>query len=105
LIDQLEQELERLGLSKEAFTTRMTGCPNGCARPYNADIGLSGRTKDKYTIYLGGRRLGDRLAFVYKDIVPLAEIVPTLVPVFTRFKAERQNGETFGDFCNRVLRV
>jgi len=49
--------------------------------------------------------LGDRLAFVYKDIVPLAEIVPTLVPVFTRFKAERQNGETFGDFCNRVLRV
>jgi sulfite reductase (ferredoxin) len=104
LIDQLEQELDRLGLGGEAFTTRMTGCPNGCARPYNADIGISGRTKDKYTIYLGGRLLGDRLGFVYKDVVPFAEIVPTLVPVFTRFKAERQDGETFGDFCNRTLR-
>jgi sulfite reductase (ferredoxin) len=102
LIDQLEQELERLGLSQEAFTTRMTGCPNGCARPYNADIGLSGRTKDKYTIYLGGRMLGDRLGFVYKDVVPLAEIVRTLVPVFVAFKAGRRDGETFGDFCYRL---
>ena len=59
----------------------MTGCPNGCARPYNSDIGLVGKTKDKYTIFLGGRVLGDRLNFIYKDLVPTDEVVPTLVPV------------------------
>ena len=61
IIDQLEVELEKLDLQDEVFTTRMTGCPNGCARPYNSDIGLVGKTKDKYTIFLGGRVLGDRL--------------------------------------------
>ena len=81
IIDQLEVELEKLGLQDEVFTTRMTGCPNGCARPYNSDIGLVGKTKDKYTIFLGGRVLGDRLNFIYKDLVPTDEVVPTLVPV------------------------
>ena len=70
IIDQLEVELQKLGLQDEVFTTRMTGCPNGCARPYNSDIGLVGKTKDKYTIFLGGRVLGDRLNFIYKDLVP-----------------------------------
>lgn len=101
IIDQLESELARLGLQDEIFTTRMTGCPNGCARPYNSDIGLVGKTLGKYTIFLGGRVLGDRLNFIYKDLVPEAEVVPTLVPVFEYFKEERQNGETFGDFCHR----
>ena len=59
----------------------MTGCPNGCARPYNSDIGLVGKTKDKYTIFLGGRVFGDRLNFIYKDLVPTDEVVPTLAPV------------------------
>ena len=80
----------------------MTGCPNGCARPYNSDIGLVGKTKDKYTIFLGGRVLGDRLNFIYKDLVPTDEVVPTLVPVLRYFKDARQNGESFGDFCHRV---
>ncbi|RMF43400.1 MAG: NADPH-dependent assimilatory sulfite reductase hemoprotein subunit [Planctomycetota bacterium] len=102
LIDQLEAELAKLGLSKEAFTLRMTGCPNGCARPYNADIGLVGKTKGKYTVFLGGQLLGKRLNKIYKDLVPLEEIVPTLVPVFMAFKHHRQEGETFGDFCDRV---
>jgi sulfite reductase (ferredoxin) len=102
IIDQLEIELERLGLQDEVFTTRMTGCPNGCARPYNSDIGLVGKTKDKYTIFLGGRLLGDRLNFIYKDLVPTSEVVSTLVPVLRLFKEARQNGETFGDFCHRV---
>ena len=102
IIDQMEAELQKLGLQDEVFTTRMTGCPNGCARPYNSDIGLVGKTKDKYTIFLGGRVLGDRLNFIYKDLVPTAEVVPTLVPVFAHFKEVRQNGETFGDFCHRV---
>ncbi len=101
IIDQLEVELEKLGLSDEAFTTRMTGCPNGCARPYNSDIGLVGKTKGKVTVFLGGRRLGDRLNFIYKDLVPTEEIVPTLVRVFSYFKSSRLEGETFGDFCFR----
>jgi sulfite reductase (ferredoxin) len=102
MIDQLEVELKKLGLENEVFTTRMTGCPNGCARPYNSDIGLVGKTKDKYTIFLGGRVLGDRLNFIYKDLIPTAEVVPTLVPVFAYFKEARQNGESFGDFCHRI---
>ena len=101
LIDQLERELAKLGLEEERFTTRMTGCPNGCARPYNAEVGLVGRSVDKYAVYLGGGHLGDRLAFLYKDRVPLAEIVPTLVPVLHRFKRQCQESESFGDFCNR----
>jgi sulfite reductase (ferredoxin) len=102
IIDELEIELEKLGLQNEVFTTRMTGCPNGCARPYNSDIGLVGKTKDKYTIFLGGRVLGDRLNFIYKDLVPTTEVVPTLVPVLRHFKDARQIGESFGDFCHRV---
>lgn len=102
LIDQLEAEIRGLGLQDEVFTTRMTGCPNGCARPYNSDIGLVGKTKDKYTILLGGRVLGDRLNVVYKDLVPTDEVVPVLVSVLRYFKEARQVGESFGDFCHRI---
>jgi sulfite reductase (ferredoxin) len=102
IIDQLEVELEALGLQNEVFTTRMTGCPNGCARPYNSDIGLVGKTKDKYTILLGGRVLGDRLNFIYQDLVPTDQVVSTLVPALKYFKSSRQSGESFGDFCHRV---
>jgi sulfite reductase (ferredoxin) len=101
VIDQMETELARLGLSQEKFTVRMTGCPNGCARPYNCDIGLVGKARNRYTVFVGGRLLGDRLNFVYKDLVPLEEVVPLLVPLFVYFKAERQGDETFGDFCHR----
>jgi sulfite reductase (ferredoxin) len=101
IIDDLEIELAKLGLSSECFTVRMTGCPNGCARPYNSDVGLVGKTAGKYTVYLGGRLLGDRLNFVYKDLVPGEEIVSTLVPVLSFFKHSRLPGETFGDFCHR----
>ncbi len=112
MIDRMEEELARLGLADERFTVRMTGCPNGCARPYNADIGLVGRSAVKtegggneagtYTIFLGGRTLGDRLNVIYKDYVPFDEVVPTLSPVFLRFREERLPGEPFGDFCHRV---
>ncbi len=101
LIDRLEAELARLGLQDEKLTLRMTGCPNGCARPYNCDIGLVGKTVGKYTVFLGGRWLGDRLGFLYKDLVKLEDIVPTLVPVLEYFRQERIAGETFGDFCWR----
>ncbi|MFO1066839.1 MAG: NADPH-dependent assimilatory sulfite reductase hemoprotein subunit [Pirellulales bacterium] len=102
VIDHMEKELERLGLDKEKFTVRMTGCPNGCARPYNAEIGLVGKTKGKYTLYVGGKLLGTRLAFVHKDLVATEDIVPTLVPLFTAFKDQRSGNESFGDFCARL---
>lgn len=101
IIDQFEAELARLGLPDEVFTVRMTGCPNGCARPYNSDVGLVGKTLGKYTVLVGGRLLGDRLNVVYKDLVPEAEVVPTLMPLLVYFKQDHQPGETFGDFCHR----
>jgi sulfite reductase (ferredoxin) len=101
MLDRLEMELARLGLSSETFTLRMTGCPNGCARPYNSDIGLVGRTAGKYTIFVGGRLIGDRLNFLYKDLIATDDVVPTLVPVLAFFKQDRQPGETLGDFCHR----
>jgi sulfite reductase (ferredoxin) len=102
VIDQLERELARLGIPQEKIAVHMTGCPNGCARPYTPDIGFVGRTLGKYTIFLGGNVEGTRLAFQYKDMVPLEELVTTLAPVLEQFKAQRQNGESFGDFCHRL---
>ncbi len=101
MIDRLEVELAKLGLSNETFTLRMTGCPNGCARPYNCDIGLVGKAVGKYTIFAGGRLLGDRLNFNYRDMVPAEEVVATLVPLLVYFKQDRLEGETLGDFCHR----
>ena len=112
LLNGLELELERLGLAEERFTVRMTGCPNGCARPYNSDVGLVGRSAHvradgtpgpgTYTIFLGGRTLGDRLNIEFKDYVPYDRVVAELVPVLVRFKDERMDGESFGDYCDRV---
>lgn len=102
LMDQLDAVLAQLGLQDEQFTTRMTGCPNGCARPYNSDIGLVGKAKGKYTMFLGGSRLGHRLNWIYKDLVPAEEVVPMLARVFTHFKENRTEGESFGDFCHRI---
>jgi sulfite reductase (ferredoxin) len=101
IMDQLESALAELGLENEKFLVRMTGCPNGCARPYNCDIGLVGKAKGRYTVLLGGSSQGTRLNSIYKDLVPTEEIVPTLVPLLTYFQQERQPGESFGDFCHR----
>ncbi len=92
IVDQLEVEVQRLGLENEVFTTRMTGCPNGCARPYNSDIGLVGKTKDKYTIFLGGRVLGDRLNFIYKDLVRIEDVVPELAAVLQLLQGRPASG-------------
>jgi sulfite reductase (ferredoxin) len=112
IMDQFEVALTMLGLEADRFTVRMTGCPNGCARPYNADIGLVGRSATRnddgtpgpgtYTIFLGGRTFGDRLNVLYKDYIPFDKVVNELVPVFARYKAERTKDETFGDYCHRV---
>ncbi len=101
LIDSLEPEVAKLGLAHDAFTVRMTGCPNACARPYNSDIGIVGRTLGKYTIFLGGRLLGNRLNTQYKDVVPFEDLARELTAVLACYKAERQPGETVGDFCHR----
>ena len=101
LIDSLEPEVAKLGLSQEAFTLRMTGCPNACARPYNSDIGIVGRTLGKYTIFLGGRLLGDRLNVAYKDVVPFDDLCREITAVLACYKAERSHGESVGDFCHR----
>ncbi|TWU59136.1 Sulfite reductase [NADPH] hemoprotein beta-component [Rubripirellula tenax] len=102
IIDGLEAPLAKLGLAKERFTIRMTGCPNGCARPYNADIALVGKAKDKYTVFAGGGWLGNRLAFIYKDLVSDDVVVDELIAIFAAFKANREGTESLGDFCTRV---
>ena len=84
LIDQLEAELAKLGLSGEPFTVRMTGCPNGCARPYIAEIGLVGKAPDKYNIYLGGGFAGQRLNKLWRAGVPGGELAGALAPLAAR---------------------
>lgn len=107
VITKLEQELDKLGLAEERFSLRMTGCPNGCARPYNCDIGLVGRSIDgktgegKYTIFVGGNQIGTRMNQVYKDIVPQSQIVSELLPLFVCFRDNRDDGETLGNFLHR----
>jgi sulfite reductase (ferredoxin) len=102
ILDELEAELKRLGLAEEKISVRMTGCPNGCVRPYQSDIGIVGRSGDKYTVYVGGHMFGHRLSFTLKDLVPRTAIVPLLVPLLERFKHDRLAGECFGDYCQRL---
>ncbi|MDA0283224.1 MAG: NADPH-dependent assimilatory sulfite reductase hemoprotein subunit [Planctomycetota bacterium] len=101
VIDDLEVELDKHGLKDERIAVHMTGCPNGCARPYSPDIGLVGKSRGKYTLYLGGNTLGTRIGFIYQDQVPLEEIGSTVSPLLGYFKSERTDGESFGDFCAR----
>jgi sulfite reductase (ferredoxin) len=101
IMDQLEVELAKLGLDQDRFTVRMTGCPNGCARPYVAEIGIVGQSADKYQLYLGGSPGSTRLASVWREGVRSAEIAPALAPLFTAYRARRRDGESFGDWTAR----
>src|SRR5690606_29898282 len=102
LMDSIESALESNGLAGERITVHMTGCPNGCARPYTPDIGIVGKARGKYTIYLGGNPQGTRLGFIYKDLIPQDEIAPLLSPVFAQYSEQREGDESFGDYCFRV---
>jgi sulfite reductase (ferredoxin) len=102
IIDQLEAELERQGLSDETFSVRMTGCPNGCARPYQSDVGIVGRSGDKVTLFVGGNVLGSKLSFPLRDLVPMDEVVPLLAILLEDFKTKREAGEGFGNWCQRM---
>ena len=99
---EVDGELAKLGLGDETITLRTTGCPNGCARPYNCDIGIVGRSGDKYVLFLGGNPLGTNLSFQYQDLVPRDELMATLRGPLRYYKQARNEGEGFGDFCHRV---
>jgi sulfite reductase (ferredoxin) len=102
VIRDLDEVVHELGLEDEKLSVRMTGCPNGCSRPYVADIGFVGRSLDKYTIFIGGDPSGTRLNTKYKDLVERKDLVDEVRPLLAYFKSERNNGESFSDFWNRV---
>ncbi|MEW6303517.1 MAG: NADPH-dependent assimilatory sulfite reductase hemoprotein subunit [Verrucomicrobiota bacterium] len=103
LVDRIESLSAEVGLAGEEIIIRSTGCPNGCARPYMAEIGFVGKAPGRYQIWLGGNESGTRLNRLWKDAVKDPEIINELRPVFERYATERQNGERFGDWCDRVL--
>ena len=102
VLDALDIVLRELELHNERISVRMTGCPNGCARPYMGDIGLVGRSLGLYDVFVGGDFENTRLNRLYRSSVRFAEIVPLLKPLLVRWKAERQGREGFGDFVHRV---
>jgi sulfite reductase (NADPH) hemoprotein beta-component len=103
LIDRIEKLGGELGLGGEEIIIRSTGCPNGCARPYMAEIAFVGKAPGRYQMWVGGNAAGTRLNQVYKDTVKDAEIEAELRPLFTRWKNDRRPGERFGDFCSRCV--
>lgn len=102
VVDELEAAVAGIGLASEKFTVRMTGCPNGCARPYVADLAFVGRSADKYLVLVGGNQNGTQLNQPFADLVPLDQLVPSVLPLFVLFRDTRYPNEPFGDFCNRV---
>lgn len=101
LVEKLEAELVRVGLQHEAITIRMTGCANGCARPYIAEIGLVGKAPGRYSVFLGAGFAGDRLGSKYLDNANEQQILEALAPLFRRYAATRLDEEHFGDFLVR----
>jgi sulfite reductase (NADPH) hemoprotein beta-component len=103
LLEKFETILEEAGLRDDAISLRITGCPNGCARPYLAEIGLSGRAPGKYALYLGASYEGTRLNRLVSPSITLDDAVELLRPIIKRYALERNEGERFGDFCDRVI--
>ena len=102
ILGQIRLLLDKVGLGQEHFVIRMTGCPNGCARPYMAELGFVGSASDTYQIWLGGSPNQTRLAKPYIDKLHINNLKAELGPMFIYFKQQRQPDESFGDFCNRV---
>lgn len=101
LVTELDEVIEEAGLREDAITIRMTGCPNGCARPYLAEIAMVGRAPGKYNLYLGGGFAGQRLNKLYKESVKSEELVSILQPIIEAYAKEREGEERFGDFVIR----
>ena len=102
LIDRIDEILADVGLTDDAITIRMTGCPNGCARPYIAEIGLVGKGPARYNLYLGAGFAGDRLNCLYRENANETEIIEALSPLLQRYATERADHERFGDFVIRA---
>jgi sulfite reductase (NADPH) hemoprotein beta-component len=102
VVSDLEETVESVGLRHDAITIRMTGCPNGCGRPFIAEIGFVGRGPDRYNLYLGGGHAGQRLNKLYRQDIHSDEIKPILAPILSHYAKERNEGERFGDFVIRT---
>lgn len=102
LMDKIEPMLENAGLRDEEIVIRMTGCPNGCARPMLAEIAFIGKAPGKYNMYLGGGFAGQRLNKLYKENIGEEEILESLQPIVNQYALERHDGEHFGDFVIRA---
>ncbi|MGG6238840.1 sulfite reductase, ferredoxin dependent [Nodosilinea sp. AN01ver1] len=102
VLGRLRGILTKLGLQDEHFVVRMTGCPNGCARPYMAELGFVGSAPESYQVWLGGSPNQTRLARPYLERLHDNDIETTLEPLFVFFRDGRKKGESFGDFCDRV---
>jgi len=103
ILEKFEVVLDEAGLREDAISLRITGCPNGCARPYLAEIGLVGRAPNKYALYLGARYNGTRLNRLVAPSVTIDDAVNLVGPIIKRYALERQPGEGFGDFCDRAV--
>lgn len=102
IMSMIDAELAAAGVPGEEVFVRMTGCPNGCARPYTAEIGIVGQSIDLYSLYLGGSHVASRMAKLHQHGVKAADLATTLRPIFTEFAESRQPGESFGDYWYRA---
>ncbi|MBB6733233.1 assimilatory sulfite reductase (NADPH) hemoprotein subunit [Cohnella zeiphila] len=102
LLDKIDTILDEAGLREEEIVVRMTGCPNGCARPALAEMSFIGKAPGKYNMYLGGGFTGERLNKLYRENIGESEILGELKPILNRYAKERDEGEHFGDFCIRA---
>ncbi len=102
LVAEIVERMARWGVEQERVSIRITGCPNGCARPYSGDIGIVGRIPGFYSIYVGGDFEGTRLNEVVAERIRLGEVADVLDPLFALYAASRWRDEGFGDFCHRV---
>jgi len=102
LLTKIEAILDEVGLRDQEIVVRMTGCPNGCARPALAEVAFIGKAPGKYNMYLGGSFTGDRLNKLYRENIGEAEILEELRPILAHYAKERKEGEHFGDFCIRA---
>ena len=103
VVRQLESLFASVGLQNEPFTFRMTGCPNGCARPYTADVALVGRRPGIYHLFVGGRLAGDRVADLYAADIQIENFVDVMRPLVEQWAQGRMNTEGLGDFYQRLI--
>lgn len=103
LIDRIEKLCAEVGLAGEEIIIRSTGCPNGCARPYMAEIAFVGKAPGRYQLWLGGNTSGTRLNKLFKDVLKDPDIEAELRPILSRYAKDRNSGERFGDWCERVF--